>query len=62
MRKHSPALPVLLMTGYAERINEALHEGLTVLPPHELLGEIARLIAVRRSLSRELPDPAVARP
>ena len=65
VRKHWPALPVLLMTGYAERINEALHAGLRVLskpvPPHELLGEIARLIAVRRSLSREVLDPAMAR-
>ena len=50
LRKNWPRMPVLLMTGYTERIDEAVGAGLNVLskpaPPHEILGEIRRLLPV----------------
>ena len=50
LRKDCPWMPVLLMTGYTERIDEAVSAGLNVLskpvPPHEMLAEIRRLLPV----------------
>jgi DNA-binding NtrC family response regulator len=44
-----PGLPVVLTTGYAERLQEAVLGGLTVLPkpvaPEVLLGELGKMIS-----------------
>jgi len=51
LRARRPELPVLLTTGYAEQLTEALAEGFVVLAkpvsPELLLGEIRRLMRVR---------------
>ena len=51
VRQRWPALPVLLVTGYAERIAEAMAAGLRVMtkpvPPEDVLREIGRMMATR---------------
>jgi len=59
LRARRPELPVLLTTGYAEQLAEALAEGFVVLakpvPPELLLSEIRRLV---RAGAAEAPDRA----
>ncbi|HWH84683.1 MAG TPA: ATP-binding protein [Burkholderiaceae bacterium] len=53
MRERRPPLPVLLTTGYAERIDESIRAGFRVLtkpvPPEALLREIGVALAERRA-------------
>jgi two-component system NtrC family sensor kinase len=48
VKESYPGLPVVLTTGYAERLNQAVEGGLTVLPkpvdPEVLLSELAKVI------------------
>ena len=53
LQKRFPLLPVLLVTGFAERIDEAVRTKLRVLqkpvPPDEMLREVARMLADART-------------
>ena len=51
VRQRWPALPVLLVTGYADRIADAMAAGLRVMtkpvPPEDVLREIGRMMSAR---------------
>jgi len=63
LRERWPRLPVVLVTGYAKQLEEAVSGGLRVLPkptpPHELLRELRRAMA---EAARPVPADAAQPP